>query len=100
MNPLPFCDERQGQCTPAGIADMGSFEPPCDGDDVRADATDPRPHPLCSGVFPFGVTIVDELRIPTDLPPGEFVLGLRYDCEITAQVWAQCADITIADPLV
>lgn len=100
MNPLPFCDERQDMCTAHGIEQEGSFQPPCHGDDPRENSTDPRPHPLCSGAFPFGVTIVDQLRVPENLEAGEYVLGLRYDCEITAQVWAQCSDITIVDAIV
>lgn len=30
--------------------------------------------------------IEDELRVPTDLPPGEYVLGWRWDAEMTSQV--------------
>ena len=44
----------------------------------------------------YAVSIVDALVIPTDLTPGEYVLGFRYDCEATAQVWSSCADIEIA----
>ena len=29
------------------------------------------------------------------LPPGKYVLNLRYDCEATSQVWASCSDISI-----
>jgi hypothetical protein len=29
----------------------------------------------------FRLEIVDRLRIPTDLPPGDWVLGWRWDCE-------------------
>ena len=32
---------------------------------------------------------------PADLEPGEWVLGLRWDCEKSAQVWQSCADVTI-----
>lgn len=80
MNPLPW---------------HGDYPAPCKGTDDRANATDPRNNPLCSGTFPWGVSIVDALAIPHGTPPGEYVLGLRYDCESTAQVWSQCADITI-----
>lgn len=40
--------------------------------------------------------VFDSLKVPADLPPGEYVLGLRYDCEGTAQVWSNCADITLS----
>ena len=39
--------------------------------------------------------IEDELAVPTSLPAGEYVLGWRWDCEMTSQVWSSCADITI-----
>ncbi len=42
--------------------------------------------------------IMDKVRVPADTPPGEYVLGWRWDCEQTAQVWQSCADITIATP--
>merc|ERR1712232_88936 len=40
--------------------------------------------------------IVDRVSIPADLTPGEYVLGWRWDCEQTPQVWAGCGDITVA----
>ena len=80
---------------PFGPVDkFGSFEPPCRGKDNRTGSTDPRPAELCEGVFPFGVNVIDELEVPR-VPAGEYVLGMRYDSEMTAQVWQQCADIVI-----
>jgi hypothetical protein len=38
---------------------------------------------------------VDDLRVPADLAPGEYVLGIRWDCEKSAQIWQNCADIEI-----
>eukprot|EP00746_Dinoflagellata_sp_MGD_P030095 gnl/MRDRNA2_/MRDRNA2_17129_c0_seq1.p1 gnl/MRDRNA2_/MRDRNA2_17129_c0~~gnl/MRDRNA2_/MRDRNA2_17129_c0_seq1.p1 ORF type:complete len:399 (+),score=55.23 gnl/MRDRNA2_/MRDRNA2_17129_c0_seq1:54-1199(+) len=49
----------------------------------------------CAGAWPTSVIIMDKVRVPADLPLGEYVLGWRWDCELTAQVWAACADITI-----
>ena len=37
----------------------------------------------------------DMVKIPADLTAGKYVLGWRYDCEATAQVWSNCADITV-----
>jgi hypothetical protein len=45
------------------------------------------------------VVILDTLRIPRGVPPGDYVLGMRWDCEVSAQVWAACADVTIAAAL-
>ena len=39
--------------------------------------------------------IEDTLKVPSHLPPGEYVLGWRWDCEMTSQVWSSCADITL-----
>lgn len=39
--------------------------------------------------------ILDVVEVPTDIPAGQYVLGFRYDCEATAQVWSNCADITV-----
>ena len=50
---------------------------------------------LCSGEWLTNVTTYDRLRVPEHLPPGEYVLGFRWDCESSAQVWQSCADITI-----
>ena len=41
------------------------------------------------------MSILDVVSVPSNLPPGKYVLGWRYDCEATAQVWSNCADIEI-----
>jgi hypothetical protein len=43
---------------------------------------------------------VDRVAIPTDLPAGDWVLGWRWDCEQSPQVWASCSDVTITNPIV
>merc|ERR1712046_10173 len=48
----------------------------------------------CSSDWVVGV-ISDTVLIPADLPAGEYVLGWRWDCEETAQIWQNCADVTI-----
>jgi len=40
--------------------------------------------------------MVDQLKVPTGLPTGDYVLSWRWDCEETPQVWNSCADLTIA----
>lgn len=49
----------------------------------------------CSGQFPYNVMVLDTVEVPTNLAKGEYVLGFRWDCEKSAQVWAACADVTI-----
>jgi len=51
----------------------------------------------CSGDWTGG-QLIDTVRIPHDLPAGKWVLGFRWDCEETTQVWASCADVTITKP--
>jgi len=52
----------------------------------------------CSGQWMNNITIYDYLRVPEHLEPGEYVLGFRWDCETSAQIWQSCADITITAP--
>lgn len=51
---------------------------------------------LCSGERPFRLAIVDQIIIPAYVPPGKYVLGFRWDCEETAQIWSTCSDIEIS----
>jgi len=46
------------------------------------------------GVGPV-IGMVDSVKVPANLAPGKYILGFRYDCEATAQVWSNCADITL-----
>ena len=40
------------------------------------------------------IAIQDLLKVP-QVPAGEYVVGFRWDCETSSQVWSTCADITI-----
>merc|ERR1712232_150769 len=51
------------------------------------------PQEYYDSVFDFG--IVDRVRVPSDLPPGDYVLSFRWDCEQTKQIWSSCSDVTI-----
>ena len=37
----------------------------------------------------------DLLKVPADIPAGDYVLSYRWDCEMTSQIWQSCSDITI-----
>lgn len=39
--------------------------------------------------------IEDAVVVPAAIPPGHWVVGFRWDCEQTTQVWTQCADVEI-----
>lgn len=49
---------------------------------------------MASRAMPFA--IVDKVKIPEDLPAGNYVLSFRWDCEQLPQVWGNCADVKIA----
>ena len=44
---------------------------------------------------PYDLQIVDKLKIPEHLIPGDYVLGWRWDCEESTQIWSSCSDVTI-----
>merc|ERR1712232_395428 len=54
----------------------------------------------CSSAAIHGQTasleIVDKVHIPINVKPGKYVLGWRWDCEQSTQVWTSCSDVTIA----
>ena len=50
----------------------------------------------CTGMWgPYNLEIVDRVEIPRGLPAGYYVLGWRWDCEESNQIWSSCSDITI-----
>jgi len=44
--------------------------------------------------FPF--SIVDHVKVPGHLSPGDYILSWRWDCEQSKQIWQNCADIVVA----
>lgn len=46
----------------------------------------------------FNLNFVDLVRVPPDLPLGEYVLSYRHDCEQVPQVYTACADIIVTPP--
>jgi len=51
---------------------------------------------LCSGWYgPDNLEVVDSVRIPATLTPGKYVVQWRWDCEESAQVWLNCADVSV-----
>jgi hypothetical protein len=39
------------------------------------------------------LSIFDTVQVPRK--PGKYILGFRYDCEQSDQVWNSCADIEV-----
>jgi lytic starch monooxygenase len=54
------------------------FDPPCD---EKPDAWKTETG-VCSGRYLTNVSIVDWLTVPRATPSGDYVLQLRYDCEV------------------
>jgi len=81
-NPLPYSN---AQSPP-------EFAPPCNETIDRTKSDTGK----CSGRDPYNTLITDQLQIPHDIAPGQYVLSIRWDCEKSAQVWTNCADIVIA----
>jgi len=92
MNPIP------GYLVQKNHGDWGCckrwFDPPC-YDPYSLNPTQGLSQGLCSGEWLTNVTTYDYLKVPEHLESGEYVLGFRWDCETSAQVWQSCADITI-----
>lgn len=103
-NPIPrVADDNRGLHNPAscpgprGNSGPGciQFPAPCPQDVGREPwSTDGSGQGACSGDWTAGM-IVDRVKIPENLPPGDYVLGWRWDCEETAQIWSNCADVEI-----
>jgi hypothetical protein len=67
---------------------------PCDGEEGLLGRCDGNGMGQCSSDWVVGV-ISDHVFLPKNLTPGSYVLGWRWDCEETAQIWQNCADVTI-----
>jgi len=93
MNPVPAC----GDAMPGAYnypCSYPQFPPPPGCDETCWGDSDEtlRARGHTHAVLP---TIVDRLRVPAELEPGDYVLGWRWDCEQTAQIWSSCSDVVI-----
>eukprot|EP00040_Diaphanoeca_grandis_P011897 m.60909 g.60909 ORF g.60909 m.60909 type:complete len:403 (-) comp22904_c0_seq1:338-1546(-) len=94
---------KEGPRGPQGSAGCLAFPAPCPWDDGILPCKDEdrllgrcdgNGMGYCSSDWVVGL-IQDTVLIPADLKPGDYVLGWRWDCEETAQIWQNCADVTI-----
>ena len=98
LNPIPMpnfvgsdCDDMSGH--PCGGCPCGSKYP---GGNVNEGVC---VDDICYGKNPIkegtqmgrSTAIEDEVRVPATLPAGEYVVGFRWDCETSSQVWTSCA---------
>jgi len=97
-NPIPGCNDipRLGghnhQCsgpmfTPPAPGIYGFGPGSCASGQERCTLEEMK-----SRAMPYGV--VDKVRVPK-LPPGDYLLSFRWDCEQLPQVWGNCADVQI-----
>lgn len=81
----------------------------CDGSEMsKVDGSCPEgtaqfPAPL-DGISGFGKmvwdwSVMDSVLVPKDLETGDYLLSWRWDCEESTQVWQNCADISVVDPV-
>jgi len=106
-NPVPRAGEANAGCLRPNASEPHgnclSFAPPCPQDcSGEPDCQNPGGgndpgtwQGPCSGDWKGG-QIIDSVIIPAEVPAGEYVLGWRWDCEETTQIWASCADVTIS----
>jgi len=101
-NPIPPCDDVSGGFQGAGC-DNPTFPPP-----AGCNETCWGYQPCYPGEFPDGQCpgpirtteipgIFDVVHVPADIAAGDYVIGFRWDCEHTPQVWSSCGDVTIVD---
>lgn len=75
-----------------------SFEPVCEESEECKNSHYSTPKDgvcKCSGDWNDEVEIVDRVHLPANLTPGKYVLGWRWDCEESTQIWASCSDVII-----
>ena len=95
-NPSPSC----GSLGVGALAKMPcgppQFTPPSGCDDTCWGYQNHSPLKMPPGSKTIEIpAIVDTVRVPADLKPGRWVVGWRWDCEQTPQVWNSCGDITV-----
>jgi len=90
-NPIPACAGGWGGALDkdTDCREGTQFDPPAPG--LKGFGIQ-IPNPT---VFTFHFSIIDQVQIPHDLVPGEYVLSFRWDCEQTPQVWSACSTIKI-----
>jgi hypothetical protein len=86
-NPLPRNDVHNT---------LAGFAPKCEERQECDVYSRDKQNCLCSGMWgPYNVEVVDQVLLPADLPAGDYVLGWRWDCEESNQIWASCSDVTV-----
>jgi len=93
MNPVPNCAGLQGGVSVYDVNCPGGlqFENVFPGLFGEGSTTDSEG----GWEYYFQWSLMDQVWVPEDLPPGRYVLSFRWDSERTPQVWNSCSNIKI-----
>jgi len=98
VSPVPMpnfvgsvCDKGDGHPCPHGCG--FSLDDTC-GWYPGGNTPDAFPNPFGKSNKGKNTAIQDLVHVPM-VPPGDYVIGFRWDCETSSQVWTSCGDITI-----
>ena len=96
MVPIPACASELGGYQGVGCS-QPQFPPPpgCDASCWGYQPRDGQPCPASRCATTEFPDIVDQVEIPADLPPGDYVISWRWDCEQTPQIWNSCSDVAV-----
>jgi len=88
-----FKDRKTGHRTKqkATQTTEGTFP---EGSMWRTNPIIPHMEPICELESGRG-HIIDNVMVPEDLEPGDYVLSFRWDCKCSPQIWGACANIKI-----
>eukprot|EP00928_Gymnodinium_smaydae_P052133 TRINITY_DN3589_c0_g1_i2.p1 TRINITY_DN3589_c0_g1~~TRINITY_DN3589_c0_g1_i2.p1 ORF type:complete len:500 (-),score=57.32 TRINITY_DN3589_c0_g1_i2:1029-2423(-) len=100
-NPIPACNDIprlgghnhkcSGPAFPPPVPGIYGFGPGACASGVEKCTLEE----MKSRAMPYGV--VDLVRVPK-IPPGDYILSFRWDCEQLPQVWGNCADVRVVAP--
>lgn len=110
-NPLEFVGNTQDIVDPAGkVVSVVKAIRTSTGTWPKGSTWTRNPFPMDKGVGtplpglpevfgrgPFRYGLRDTVKVPTNLPTGDYVLSFRWDAEQVQQVWAHCTDIHIVN---
>jgi len=100
-----FTDGRQVPLsmrrTPDGLWSRNPIPPAKVGHDTSSGLEFPMPQGMdAAEPMSWDFSVVEQLALPSDLEPGQWLLSWRWDCEKSSQVWFTCADITVDSAIV
>lgn len=100
-NPIPPCDTNLTNGAHNYPCLAPTYDPPAEGAWGYGLGTCAAPEPdsptctqkdIAEKAFQFGM--VDKVAVP-EVPPGDYVLQMRWDAEHGGQVWGSCGDVKI-----